>query len=384
MDGDGASGDKMVAFQFLETKMTELDTIHSMHNQALFYSDATEEAIAKELESDDAYKTQFLTAKMKISTRTFTMAEDGSRARAPNTTKMSRFPKLELPKFSDNIKEWLPFWFQFKKINDDVSISNEDKFQYLLQATVPNSRANEIVKSFPPTGENYAKAITSLKKRFGRDDIVVEFYVRELLGLVLQNAVQGNKKPSLGSLYDKIECYIRALETLGVTTDKCAAMLYPLVESSLPEEVLRAWQRSGQRGAIEDDGQRETTDRLAKLLKFLQLEVENEERIDMALTGFGLSTEQDKAKRPRSKPESAKEAASASVLLVAKEKNSVCIFCKANLESQRCENARKLTLEERRDIVRKENCFNCLIRGHAAQKCRSRINCEWCSRRHVL
>lgn len=65
--------------------------------------------------------------------------------------------------------------------------------------------------------------------------------MRELLGLVLQNATKNDKKLLLSTIYDKLESYIRALETLGVTTDKCAAMLYPLVESSLPEEVLRAW-----------------------------------------------------------------------------------------------------------------------------------------------
>lgn len=160
-----------------------------------------------------------------------------------NATRMSKLPKLELPKFNGNIKDWLPFWSQFKKISDDASISNEDKMQYLQQAMVPDSRAHELVKSFPPTGENFEKAIASLKNRFGREDVIVEFYVRELLSLVLQNAVKGSKKPFLASIYDEVEGYVRGLETLGVTTDRCAAMLYPLVESSLPEEVLRAWQR---------------------------------------------------------------------------------------------------------------------------------------------
>jgi len=53
---------------------------------------------------------------------------------------------------------------------------------------------------------------------------------------------------------------------------------------------------------------------------FLRQEVENEERIDMALTGFGLSTEQDKAKKMRNKTNSPKEAVSASTLLVVKER----------------------------------------------------------------
>ena len=78
-----------------------------------------------------------------------------------------------------------------------------------------------------------------MKARFGRDDTVVEFYVRELLELVLQNVTTGDKM-TLTNIYDKVELYIRALETLGVTTDKCTAMLYPLVESALSEEVLRA------------------------------------------------------------------------------------------------------------------------------------------------
>ncbi|XP_011698795.1 PREDICTED: uncharacterized protein LOC105456446 [Wasmannia auropunctata] len=386
MDSDCSRDDKMVAFQFLETKMTELDTVHATYSNALFQSNLDEEAIAKELEVDDVYKTQYLTAKMRVTALLSATPDGGSRTTIANTTKTSKFPKLELPKFSGNIKEWLPFWSQFKKINDDPSISNEDKFQYLLQATIPDSRASELVKSFPPTGENYGKAIASLKNRFGRDDIVVEFYVRELLGLVLQNAVKGNKKTSLSSIFDKIECYIRALETLGVTTDKCAAMLYPLVESTLPEEVLRAWQRSGQRGTTEVNGQRETMDRLAKLLKFLQVEVDNEERIDMALTGFGLSADAEKARKQKNKSETLKETASASVFLVSKEqKKPVCIFCKANHESSNCEEARKLTLNERKEIVKRENgCFNCLIRGHAALRCRSRLKCDWCSKRHVL
>lgn len=41
-------------------------------------------------------------------------------------------------------------------------------------------------------------------------------------------------------LYDKLESHIQALETLGVTKDKWASILYPLVESCIPEESLRA------------------------------------------------------------------------------------------------------------------------------------------------
>lgn len=108
---------------------------------------------------------------------------------------------------------------------------------------VKNSRAYEHVNSYPPTTENYDKIIKSLKSRFGRDELLIEVYIRELLKLVLNNTTKREAKPSIVNLYDKLETQLRVLKSLYVTTEMCAAMLYPLVEASLPEELLRVWQR---------------------------------------------------------------------------------------------------------------------------------------------
>ena len=146
------------------------------------------------------------------------------------------------------------------------------------------------------------KVIESLKSRFGREDLQVEVYVRELLALSIQNATNTKKLP-LSQLYDKLESHVRALETLGVTSEKCAVMLYPLVESSLPEETLRAWNRVGsslerpaQNSVPGEEGNNESKDRLKRLLKFLEREVNNEERIQMAMSGFKFNLESEKGK----------------------------------------------------------------------------------------
>ncbi|GBN08003.1 hypothetical protein AVEN_215207-1 [Araneus ventricosus] len=152
--------------------------------------------------------------------------------------------RLELRKFNGDVKEWLYFWRQFEKIHADSSIEDLDKFQYLLQSTVEGSRAREVIESFPPTGDNYPKANDCLKTRFCRHDLQVEDYVRELLKLVLKNANSNFCSDNLCALYDNLEQQIRALETLGVTTDKSASLLYPLVESCMPEYFLQAWQQS--------------------------------------------------------------------------------------------------------------------------------------------
>jgi len=150
--------------------------------------------------------------------------------------------KLEFRKFGGDLKDWLPFWSQFHKIDQDEEISPDDKFQYLVQAAVVGTRAREIVESFPHSCENYPKAVACLKARFGREDVLVVVYVREVLKTII-SAHQTKEVISLSLLYDKLESHLRALETLRETTNTCSAMLFPLVESCLPEEVLRAWHR---------------------------------------------------------------------------------------------------------------------------------------------
>lgn len=150
-------------------------------------------------------------------------------------------PKLTLKQFDGNVRNWLGFWGQFKKIHDDTNLEPEDKFQYLIQATLPKSSARELVESYPPTKNNYAEAIESLKTRFARGDMLVEVCVRDLLSLVLNKS--SSTCLSLSSLHDKLATQINAPDSLGITPQKHGAILFPLVESALPEETLRARER---------------------------------------------------------------------------------------------------------------------------------------------
>ncbi|KAF2894362.1 hypothetical protein ILUMI_11811, partial [Ignelater luminosus] len=217
-----------------------------------------------------------------------------SRYQLPDSQVNRKFklPVIEFKQFDGDVRHWLSFWAQFKKIHEDLDI-DLNKISYLIQATLPGSRARQVVESFSAMQENYEKIIDSLKSRFGREDLQIEIYVRELLKLILDNAISLGKM-DISTLYDKIECQLRALETLGVKKNKCAAMLFPLIESSLPEQLLRAWQRSpeytGRRGKSNNDdpNQSPLEKRLESLLCFLKGEVEGEQRILLASESFGL------------------------------------------------------------------------------------------------
>ncbi|GFW74545.1 putative RNA-directed DNA polymerase from transposon X-element [Trichonephila clavipes] len=82
------------------------------------------------------------------------------------------------------------------------------------------------------TKENYSKAVQQVNERFGREDLLVQIYIRDFLGLVMQNAT-GKIKLELSKLYDVLKSKLLALESLGRTQEKFADFLEPFVESCL-------------------------------------------------------------------------------------------------------------------------------------------------------
>ncbi|KAJ8973156.1 hypothetical protein NQ317_017929 [Molorchus minor] len=143
---------------------------------------------------------------------------------------------------------------------------DKQMLNFMIEKDVPD----EEVEAEVSRADDLVAGIIGLKSRFGREDVLIEVYVRELLKLILNNL---NSKMKVTHLYDQIESRLRSLETLGINTDKCAAMLYPLVESCLSEDLLRVWQRSNNY-----DTEFSLKLRLEKLMEFLRKEVENEEK----------------------------------------------------------------------------------------------------------
>ena len=104
------------------------------------------------------------------------MGEENNSVQNVKNTKF-QLSTLEIKKFGGDVKDWLIFWCQFKKIDEDPEMDDADKFQYLLQATTPKTRAWDVVEIFPAIGRNYSKAIECLNARFGREELLMELYV---------------------------------------------------------------------------------------------------------------------------------------------------------------------------------------------------------------
>ncbi|XP_050518431.1 uncharacterized protein LOC126892774 [Diabrotica virgifera virgifera] len=293
----------------------------------------SEAELISEMEAKDIYSTRYYELKYKCEDRPSLVSSESS------------------------IKDWLPFWSQFKVVHDDPSIDLNDKIGYLRQATVDGSKARRLVESFPAVADNYSKIIKSLKSRFVREDLQIEVYIRELLKLILNRI--SSSSCNVSALYDMRESQLRSLETLGITADKYAAILYPLIESCLPEDMIRLWHRSSQflrpSGSVSMHNVEESAEvstfetRLSGLMSFLQNEVQNEQKNNLATEGFGLSTE-NKYKSNN---------------LI--EKKNVKLP-KQGTDQPSATAAGFINYEVR----------------HSSKKCRARLNCILCSESHVV
>ncbi|GFT40579.1 transposable element Tc1 transposase [Trichonephila clavipes] len=128
---------------------------------------------------------------------------------------------------------------------------------------------NKHGKSKSEISSNYLKVIDHLKSRFERKDLLIEAYIRYLLALM------NNKSAiKLTDLYNKLGSNLQALETLNVTTSNYSAMLYPVVKSCLPAEILKAWDRHRLNREVPEDVALEKERVLENLITFLHHEVE--------------------------------------------------------------------------------------------------------------
>ncbi|XP_021959017.1 uncharacterized protein LOC110854896 [Folsomia candida] len=290
-----------------------------------------------------------------------------------------KLPKIQLKKFNGELTEWLGWWAQFKKIHEDDGLHDSDKFQYLIQCIPQGTRARDLVDSYPQSEENYPKVIRALQDRFGKSRLLKQVYVREMLRMVNVNA---NQKVELSKMYDRLESQLRSLESLGSTSDNAAEFLYPMVESSLPEETLIAWQRSSFYGK---DGSTATPPRteLDYLMDFIKQEVEAEEMRKLVKIGFSESKETKKESHGHREKKAAKDVPTAASLSV-NSKIPTCAFCgKSNHPSQDCYRARTMNKEQRDQKIKESRaCFSCLKQGNISKNCRSHVSCPICNRKH--
>ncbi|GFS41340.1 integrase catalytic domain-containing protein [Trichonephila inaurata madagascariensis] len=199
-------------------------------------------------------------------------------------------------------------------------------------------------------------------------------------------------KSDLSSLYDKLQTRIRALDSLGLTKDKYLDILFPLVESALPVDAVKLWERQRYLSTEKNQGK---TD-LDLLMEFIKNEVDSEFRVKTAREIFHPDKVNNK-KNVNQYSESKAVVSTACELLTANDysksidncrkfkKFGNCIFCDKLRASESCNEMSNMNLELKKDILKRKNaCFVCLKRFHRANQCKSGHKCHICKKRHFV
>ncbi|UYV84235.1 hypothetical protein LAZ67_X001627 [Cordylochernes scorpioides] len=151
----------------------------------MMVADAEEDTLNCEIEEAEHYSDTFITLERKVkelidSDNKSDVKSLGS-SNGPLMAKSYKLPKIEIRKFDGELINRLPFWAQFEKIHEDTELHDADKFHYLVQSLQSNTRARELIESYPQTAENYAKAVQALKQS-SRLNNLLDFLRREVEG----------------------------------------------------------------------------------------------------------------------------------------------------------------------------------------------------------
>lgn len=304
--------------------------------------------------------------------------EDGnvsyySQSRANNSQRNNsvKLPKLVIQKFSGEISEWQGFWSQYETaIHNSASLSKIDKFSY-LKSFLTNTAASAVA-GLALTDDNYDSAITMLKSRFGRKDLVINAHMNKLLNMTAVK--RATDVLLLRKLYDDCEVQVRSLDALGVVSDAYGS-LCPILLKMIPEEIALEFMRREADNVL----------KAKELMEFLKLEVESRERTaNLTQRRETFSHEQSAARdRERREKKHTNNVPSAAAFHTwSQNEYNECVFCGQN--DHKSSECAEFTVEIRREkLKRAGRCFVCLAPRHLARNCRAQgIKCENCGQRH--
>ena len=294
---------------------------------------------------------------------TSSMFNQGLSSASTTSSQNHRLPKLDLPYFNGDVLQWQTFWDSYEStIHYNSSLTDIQKFSYLKAQL--QSNAAQAIEGFALTNANYCTAINLLKERFGQTHKIIHGYMKALMDLPAPD----NHLQSLRNYGDKLEAYIRGLESLGQTQEMYGALLSPVVMDKLPPEIRRNIAREHETDNIDLTTLRKSLMKEVRILEVGHSADYTENR--STVTFFTSAKSKSQVKHHQNRALNASNG----------DKTRPCLFCD---ESHSATDCTKVTdANARIAIVKKKRvCFNCLG-SHRVKECKSKNKCRKCNHKH--
>ncbi|GFQ98582.1 uncharacterized protein TNCT_68331 [Trichonephila clavata] len=148
-----------------------------------------------------------------------------------------RLPKLSIPQFSGNFKDWINFKDLFvSTVHSQISLPNIEKFQY-LKGLLTNEPAS-LIKHIPLSNDSYEEAWQKLLDRYDNKKQIVQSLIKTFLD---QKPIFEANSLNLRKLLDTSDECLRGLNALGEQASSKDCWLIYLLLQKIDPESKRLW-----------------------------------------------------------------------------------------------------------------------------------------------
>ncbi|KAL4141999.1 hypothetical protein QTP88_004531 [Uroleucon formosanum] len=282
-----------------------------------------------------------------------------------------RLPEIPLPKFSGEFREWPAFRDKFAAlVNSRSDLSNFEKIYYLMGCL--EGAAAEAVQSIPVAGDNYTLVWSTLSERFNRPRLVATSLVEQLLHTPPMTHESLHDLNSFLCTFHENFSLINALKL----PDLGSFILFTMAFRCLPVHTRKTFEASN---TAEYPSITQLLEFVRSRVAILEVVGDTKKSSVLAASKGGKSTGQSvKGGDPLGKRSSSR-----AMSFVTAKTDVKCPCCSEQHKLTSCIKFKSWTNEDRVRWTRENRlCFICFGADHWVPRCKSKPNCNKCTRRH--
>lgn len=273
----------------------------------------------------------------------------------------ARLPKIELPKFKGDYKQFVTFLDLFNALVHSSSLSEIEKFNYLIASL--EGPPLSLVRTLPMTSDNYTVAYNTLVERYSNTRLLAQEHWQ-----AIENAqkINSDTPNALRRLLDIFSENLAALNNLKFPVEQWDFVLVMMLLKRLDNETVTKFELEHSSKDVPS---------YATLTTFLN-------RYCTALNTLSLSSSLNNSRKPATSRPSFGPTRTNS-FLASKNNPHTCFFCKKNHIIYNCPGFLAKTPHERFMYAKNASlCLNCLSSVHDTRNCNSPRSCRHCENRH--
>ena len=282
-----------------------------------------------------------------------------------------QIPKVEVMTFDGNPLKYWAFIRNFEGSVEKFCIGDEARLMRLMQYTVGKARQVVQCCCVMEPSEGYKKAKQLLKERFGNDYLITETWVKKIGSF---EAIGPRDKGKLQEFADELRVCAETLRAMNKLEEINNQTNMLKIVEKLPSYLQNSWRKEARDARV----QKNEIPGILHLTAFIEraAEIANDPVYGMAPYSQNESTRKDDRRQGR-KYEDVHIARPVSVMTNVSVRDRVsCPLCSGEHVLFKCEDFKKLSVQERFNFVRtKKLCDNCLRHGHRAVQCLKPTRC---------